>query len=119
LSALLKDRAPGQGSVDRWRFSPRDFENSGGFESHLAGKKYFWRSVNFWRISGGFEPILHGFVFVWRILAVLESLLAKQQLFSHFFFHLKNSPEQIFLSKYFQKRKKKKKKNIKKSLGHF
>jgi hypothetical protein len=24
------------------------------FESHLAGKKYFWRAPNFWRISGGF-----------------------------------------------------------------
>jgi hypothetical protein len=30
-------------------------DNSGGFESHLAGKKYFWLTPNFWRISGGFD----------------------------------------------------------------
>jgi hypothetical protein len=42
-------------SVARWRFSPPDLQNSGGFESRLAGKKYFWRTPNFWRISGGFD----------------------------------------------------------------
>jgi hypothetical protein len=34
-------------SVARSRFSPPDFNNSGGFESCLAGKKYFWRVPNF------------------------------------------------------------------------
>jgi hypothetical protein len=74
-------------SVARWRFSPPDLQNSGGFESRLAGKKYFWRTPNFWRISGGFDQFLHGFVLVWRIwriLAVLESLLAKNNLFLTF-----------------------------------
>jgi hypothetical protein len=42
-------------SVARWRFSPPDLQNSAGFESRLAGKKYFWRTPNFWRISGGFD----------------------------------------------------------------
>jgi hypothetical protein len=30
------------------------FAKFGGFESCLAGKKYFWQTANFWRISGGF-----------------------------------------------------------------
>jgi hypothetical protein len=42
-------------SVARWRFSLPDLDNSGGFESRLAGKKYFWQTPNFWRISGGFN----------------------------------------------------------------
>jgi hypothetical protein len=42
-------------SVARWRFSPPDLQNSGGFESRLVGKKYFFRTANFWRISGGFD----------------------------------------------------------------
>jgi hypothetical protein len=42
-------------SVARWWFSPPDLENSIGFESRLAGKKYFWRTPNFWQISGGFD----------------------------------------------------------------
>jgi hypothetical protein len=42
-------------SVARWRLSPPDLDNSGGFESCLAGKKYFWRTPNFRRISGGFD----------------------------------------------------------------
>jgi hypothetical protein len=41
-------------SVVRWRFSPPDLENYGGFKSHLASKKYFWGTHNFWRISCGF-----------------------------------------------------------------
>jgi hypothetical protein len=44
-----------QSSVARWRFSPPDLQNYPGFESRLAGKKYFWRTLNFWRISGGFD----------------------------------------------------------------
>jgi hypothetical protein len=48
-------------SVARWRFSPPDFGNSGEFESCLAGKKYFWRALNFWWISSGFDQIFTGF----------------------------------------------------------
>jgi hypothetical protein len=62
-------------------------ENSGGFESHLADKKYFWRTSNFWRISGGFDQFCMGLFFVcriWQILAVFESLLAKNIFFSLF-----------------------------------
>jgi hypothetical protein len=35
-------------------FLQQILENSGGFESCLAGKKYFLRAPNSWRISGGF-----------------------------------------------------------------
>jgi hypothetical protein len=65
---------------------------------------------------------LHGFVFVWRILAVLESLLAKQQFFSPFFFHIKNISEQIFLCKRFSRKiffSKKKKKIFSKKKKYF
>jgi hypothetical protein len=37
-------------SVARWRICPPDLEISGGFESQLAGKIYFWRTA----CSGGF-----------------------------------------------------------------
>jgi hypothetical protein len=47
-------------SVARWRFSPPDFDNSGGFESCLAGKKYFWPVPNFWQIFGGFDQFCTG-----------------------------------------------------------
>jgi hypothetical protein len=33
---------------------------SARFASHLAGKKYFWRTPNFWRISGGFDQFCMG-----------------------------------------------------------
>jgi hypothetical protein len=73
-------------SVARWRFSPPDLENSGGFESHLAGKKYISGGLP---ISGGFLADLTNFtwvfVFVWQILAGLESLLAKNKLFFSLF----------------------------------
>jgi hypothetical protein len=46
--------------VARLRFFLPDLENSGGFESHLAGKKYFWRTPNFWQISGGFDQFCMG-----------------------------------------------------------
>jgi hypothetical protein len=49
-------------SVARWQFSLSDLQNSGGFESHLAGKKYFWRTPNFWRISGGFDQFCMGLI---------------------------------------------------------
>jgi hypothetical protein len=39
------------------------FDNSGGFESRLAGKKYFWQTPIFWRIW----PILQSLIFIWRI----------------------------------------------------
>jgi hypothetical protein len=47
-------------SVARWRFSPPDLPNAGGFESRLAVKKYFWWTPNFWRISGGFDQFCMG-----------------------------------------------------------
>jgi hypothetical protein len=45
----------------RWRFSPPDLDNSGGFERCLAGKKYFWQVPNFWRISDRFDRFCTGF----------------------------------------------------------
>jgi hypothetical protein len=61
-------------------------DNSGGFESHLAGKKYFWRAPNFWRI-------LNNFARVYFCLTDLADsggfgiCISKNQLISHFFLH--------------------------------
>jgi hypothetical protein len=63
--------------------SPPEFENSGGFESRLTGKKYFWRVLNFWRISGGFDQFCTGLFLSGAsggILAVLEYPLAKSNI---------------------------------------
>jgi hypothetical protein len=65
-------------SVARGRISPPDFGSSGGFESHLAGKRYFWRiRPNLHRLflSGGSCGILAGF----------ESQSAKNSFFFSFF----------------------------------
>jgi hypothetical protein len=67
----------------------------GGFlrQIWLAYLKVVWQAKNIsggLPISGGFLADLTNFAwvcFVWRILAVLESLLAKN---SHFFFYVKN-----------------------------
>jgi hypothetical protein len=61
-------------------------DNSGGFESCLAGIFYFWRVPNFWRISGGFDQFCTGLFLSDRsggILAVFESILTKKQLCSN------------------------------------
>jgi hypothetical protein len=52
-------------SVARWRFSPPDFQNSGGFESRLAGKK----NSGGLSISGGFLADLTNFAWVCCCLA--------------------------------------------------
>jgi hypothetical protein len=44
LVALVK-----HDNVARWQFSPPDLDKSGGFESCLAGKNYFWLILNFWQ----------------------------------------------------------------------
>jgi hypothetical protein len=85
--------------------SPPDLENSGGFKSRLAGKKYFWWTPNFWRISGGFDQFCMVFFLsggFWRF----KSLCKQKKLFSHFFFQIKNSSQKIFLCKMKKKKKK-------------
>jgi hypothetical protein len=57
-----------------------DLKLSGGQKIFLVDSQFL---ADFWRI----QPILHGFVFVWRIwriLAVLESLLTKNNFFLTF-----------------------------------
>jgi hypothetical protein len=77
-------------SVARWRFSPPDLQNSGGFESRLVGKKYFWRTGGL-PISGGFLADLTNFVWLVFCLADLAdsggfgAFISKKQLASHFF----------------------------------
>jgi hypothetical protein len=84
-------------------------QNSGGFESRLAGKKYFWRTPNFWRISGGFDQFCMGF-FLFGRSAGFGAFISKKQLASHFFcikkivdlkkIYIKKIK---YLTKYFQK----------------
>jgi hypothetical protein len=89
-------------SVARWRFSLPDLDNSGGFESCLAGIFYFCRVPNFWRISGGFDQFCTGLFLSDRsggILAVFESLLTKKaalfKLFLTNFFNEKKITKKI------------------------
>jgi hypothetical protein len=42
-------------------------QTSGGFESQLAGKIYFWRTADFWRIFWRILPLFCRTIFVWRI----------------------------------------------------
>jgi hypothetical protein len=67
--------------------SPPDLQNSGGFESCLAGKNYFWRTPNFWRISGGFDQFCMG---LFSLADLVDSggfgvSISNKQLVSHFF----------------------------------
>jgi hypothetical protein len=78
----------------------------------LADLKVVWQEKN---ISGGL-PISGRFLadltnFAWVCFCLADSggfgvSVSKKKLFSHFFFHIKYSSEQIFLCKIFSKKKK-------------
>jgi hypothetical protein len=74
----------------------------------LSDFKVVWRAKNIsggLPISGGFLADLINLALVCFCLAVLESLLAKKQLFLTFYCIIKMVDKKLFCTKYLQKRK--------------